>query len=329
MAKPFSPGLVLSGLLIATLLAMSAYYTYRTQTIRLTNPVPVTITTSTPATVTTTPQISCAIIDKTLQTTGKTKTFDILKLAPVDTDVYATIVPSDTGLMWFKHFNGGGPLYQDEKEKNEQYFAGQGPWYSTTIARFKGGNSSVVPTFNLPIEAIDYSSSIISVESGWYGLHAPPMGLGDGIYEQRFVKIVDNDITTIQVPKEYQPDIEQDCDPKWPECPASNVNNDAVVEIIGRTNDTLIFKTERNTSTLVSYNLNSDKWQKIPTGTGFTPRRTSIVEAIKTHGCLAMEWPIGTMVFTPHFLGEPITQLNIDIYWSDPNQPMYRWDRLK
>lgn len=342
MAKPFSPGLVFSGLLISALLAGSAYYTYRTQTMRIANPVPVVTAPSLPTVVTTTPTVVCAEINHNLTLTGKKQTFEITELAPVETNVDPKIISNQQSLLVLKSYTAGGRTTEGE-EKNKRYFGGQSPWFAMNFLKPEGNNLGIVPTFNVPGSLSDEigSSNIATINGDWYILGVSEFGLGSGISDQSFVRLntkapgPSGTVETIKIPAEYAPDIKTSCPPRAMECPSSDTNPNTIKAMIGSTNETLVFETASNTSTYIGFDTTSKKWSELPLSTKFEPLVKTVAATIKETGCLSLNWPTGTMVFTPHFLyqkhkyNSADDPTNLDIYWQPGEQKLLRnWNHL-
>lgn len=343
MAKPFSTGLVFSGLLISALLAVSAYYTYRTQTAQTEKPGKIAVNTSTPVIVTTTPQISCAEIDHTLNLTGKNQNFEITKLAPIELNVSPKITSNKLSLLVLKEYTAGGRTSEGEK-KTEQYFGGQSPWYAINFLKPEANNLGIVPTFNVPGSLSDEINigDIVVVNGDWYVFGVSEFGLGSGVSDQSFVRLSNKKsgpsgiAETIKIPTEYAPNIETSCPPRAMECPSSDTNSNTITALIGSANEVLLFEMANNTSTHVGFDTASGKWTKVPLSNKFDPVLKTVDATIKEKGCLSLNWPTGTMVFTPHFLYEKHKYNStddptyLDIYWQ-PGQQEFRhsWDRLK
>lgn len=342
MAKPFSPALVGSGLIIAALLAGSAYYTYQTQTMRFKNPAPVVINTSTPALVTTTPAIACAEIDHDLNLTGKNQNFDVTKLAPVEVNVSPKIISNQLSLLVFKEYTAGGRVNEGDK-KNERYFGVQSPWFAMNFLKPEANNLGIVTTFNVPGALSDEigSGNIVVIDGDWYIFSITEFGLGSGVANQSFTRLntkspgPSGTVETIKIPNEYAPVIKTVCPPGAMECPSSDTNLNTITNLVGSDDKTLIFEMTNNTSTYIGFDAASDKWSKVPLSTRFVPLTKTVEATIKEKGCLSLKWPTGTMVFTPHFLYQKHKYNSaddptyLDIYWQPGAQePLYNWDRL-
>lgn len=342
MARPFSPILIGSGLAISALLATSAYFTYRTQTIRLAKPTTVIVNTSTPAIVTTTPTVACAEIDHNLNLTGKNQTFNITDLAPVEVNVSPKIISNQTSLLVFKEYTVGGRITEGEK-KNERYFGGQSPWFAMNFLKPEGNNLGIVPTFNVPGTLSDEigGENIVVLNGDWYMFGASEIGLGVGISDQSFVRMKalasgpTGIVETIPIPKEYAPDVKTNCFPQAMECAGSDTNQNTITALIGSSDEILVFKMENNTSTYIGFNTDSKKWNKVSLSTKFEPLLETVDATIKEKGCLSLKWPTGTMIFTRHFLYQK-NKYNfaddpayMDVYWQPGEQEtLYNWDRL-
>ncbi len=342
MEKPFSPALVGSGLVIAALLAGSAYYTYRTQMLRVAKPITVVTDVATPKVVTTTPRISCAEINHDLTLTGKSQEFNITELAPVEINVSPKIISNQTSLLVFKEYTSGGRITEGEK-KNERYFGGQSPWHAINFLKPEANNLGIVPIFNVPSTLSDEigGQDIAVINQDWYVFGTSEIVLGSGISDQSLVRLNTKSsgpsgiVETIKIPSEYAPDTEVTCPPGAMECPVSDTNSNTITALLGSSDKTLIFKMENNTSTYIGFNTDSKKWSKVPLSTKFEPLPKTVDATIKEKGCLSLKWPTGTMVFTPHFLyqkhkynfAEDPTYM--DVYWQPGEQePLYNWGSL-
>lgn len=342
MAKPFSSALVGSGLAIAALLAVSAYYTYRTQTLRITKPITVVTDVATPKVVTTTPQISCAEINHDLNLTGKNQNFNVTELAPIEVNVSPKIISNKTSLLVFKEYTVGGRITDGEK-KNERRFGTQSPWMAMNFLTPRANNLGIVPTFNIPGALSDEigGQDIAIVNQDWYVFGTSGIGLGSGIYDQSLVRLDTKSsgpsgvVETIKIPSEYAPDVEVTCPPGAMECPGSDTNSNTITALLGSSDKTLIFKMENNTSTYIGFSTDSKKWSKVELSTKLEPLAGTVDKTIKEKGCLSLAWPTGTMIFTPHFLYEKHKYnfadepTYLDIYWQPGEQKtLYSWDNL-
>jgi len=306
MAKPFSPALVGSGLVIAALLAGSAYYTYRTQTIRLTKVTPVIINTSTPKEVVPEQIVTCTPLDASFKPGETSQNFPTKKLVPVQVRVASFIYPEQNQVLVL---NPGQPTLMTIKSEAN--------WYNV-----------IKPVTTVTTTLVD-DAQAVRVGPDLFLFSIEEWGFGSGLVANSLYKVTDHTLRAVPIPAKYSPTEEFSCsdDPDILECPGGDGNPISATALVGATEAAIVFKTGYNTSTYAAFNVTSSRWVDLkandPTLKDLRPSRKSLAEALKNHQCLSQETEFGTLLYRKNSLTEAKDDWsnglneygNIAIYW--------------
>ncbi len=306
MAKPFSPALVGSGLMIAALLAGSAYYTYRTQTIRLTKATPVAINTSTPKEAAPEPTVTCIQLDASFKPSETSQNFPTKKLVPVQVRVASFIYPEQNQVLVL---NPGQPTLMTIKSEADRY-------------------NVIKPVVTVTTTLVD-DAQAVRVGPDLFLFSTEEWGLGSGLVANSLYKVADNTLSPVLIPAKYRPIEEIACpdNPDILECAGGDGNPISATALVGATESAIVFKTGYNTSTYATYNVTSSHWVDLkandPLLKDLRPSRKSLAEALKDHQCLSQETNFGTLLYRKNSLTEAKDDWsngtneygNIAIYW--------------
>lgn len=283
MAKPFSPALVGSGLIIAALLAGSAYYTYRTQTLRLKNPAPVVINTSTPKEIAPEPTMTCKELDTSFALSEVEQNFVIRDLEPVQVRFSPFIYPA----------------------QNQALILNPGQPSLITIKSSADHSNSIVPVVLATSTTLVDDVRAVMVGQTWFFFSTEEWGLGSGLYRSALYKIADRTLDDVNIPAKYSPkEEEMTCpeNPKVLECPGGDANPISATELVGATDAVLVFKTGYNTSTYASFNVTSSRWQDLKADDvilkNLKPSRKSLAKLFTENTCVSQETAFGTLVYS-------------------------------
>lgn len=308
MAKPFSPALVGSGLIIAALLAGSAYYTYRTQILRLKNPAPVVINTSTPKETAPEPTVTCKELDTSFALSENEQNFVIKDLEPVQVRLAPFIYPAPNQALVL---NPGQPSLITVKSTTDK-------------------SNSIVPVVLATSTYLVDDAQMAMVGQTWFLFSTEEWGLGSGLYRTTLNKIADRTLSNVTIPAKYSPKEGLSCpdDPEVLECPGGDENPISATELIGSTDAFLVFKTGYNTSTYVSFNVTSSRWQDLKADDvilkNLKPARKSLAKLFLENTCVSQETAFGTLVYRRNNLSNPTNDdwynglsgySSVSIYW--------------
>lgn len=282
-----------------------------------------------PQTIPETKNIVCPEVNQNLEIKNATVSFNPLHLVPIETNVNVNLLPNDTGILVFKQFNGGGALYSDEKNKNINYFGGEGPYYVAEILNPTSQNTSLVPSIYLPEEigaqmmGLGVESHSLSLKNSWFflSLTGCEMGCSDQQYkaEQKLIRVTTNK-NTVQV---------------------FTIPSDipALDQTIGHTDTMIIFSSRENTTPYVGFDSLTNTWKKLSKeevaqsvlNTQSIP--DTVKNLIRENRCFSYATPgAGTIVFTHHtaettFFNMPPDDYLLDIYFDGNEKQLDPWKK--